>query len=125
MARLGFSCAGLSSASTNQVFGVMSGARCVVTSSDTQYAYAGEKSWALGLHSYASTMDYALTYFIRSANADLSQPASSRTSSTRDDEQGCGGSDQNAENSEKFKRGVWHDGGKCLIIRGKYLYKCL
>ena len=97
MARLSFPAAGCHISEHNQVFGVMRQVR------ETQYAYVLAKELGAWLRIHASTMDYALTYFIESTNADLSQPASADQVQqlTGNDGCGCGSADQNEENSEK------------------------
>ena len=103
MARLSFPAAGCHISEHNQVFGVMRQVRECVVNGDTQYAYVLAKELGAWLRIHASTMDYALTYFIESTNADLSQPASAEQVQQLmgHDGCGCGSADQNEENSEK------------------------
>ena len=103
MARLSFPAAGCHISEHNQVFGVMRQVRECVVNGDTQYAYVLAKELGAWLRIHASTMDYALTYFSESTNADLSQPASADQVQqlTGHDGCGCGSADQNEENSGK------------------------
>lgn len=95
MARLSFPAAGCHISEHNQVFGVMRQVRDCVVNGDTQYAYVLAKELATWLRIHASTMDYALTYFIDSTHADLNQPASAEEVKKimGHDGCGCGGSD--------------------------------
>lgn len=90
MARLSFPAAGCHISEHNQVFGVMRQVRDCVVNGDTQYAYVLAKELAIWLRIHASTMDYALTYFIDSTNADLSQPASANEIKKIMGHDGCG-----------------------------------
>lgn len=97
MARLSFPAAGCHISEHNQVFGVMRQVRDCVVNGDTQYAYVLAKELAAWLRIHASTMDYALTYFIESTNADLSQPPSVDQTQQlmRHEGCGCGSNDEN------------------------------
>lgn len=97
MARLSFPAAGCHISEHNQVFGVMCQVRDCVVNGDTQYAYVLAKELAAWLRIHAGTMDYALTYFIDSTHADLSQPASAEEVQKimGHDGCGCGSSDSN------------------------------
>ena len=98
MARLSFPAAGCHISEHNQVFGVMRQVRDCVVNGDTQYAYVLAKELGAWLRIHASTMDYALTYFIDSTNADLSQPASADEVKKIMGHDGCGcGSSSSAE----------------------------
>ncbi len=90
MARLSFPAAGCHISEHNQVFGVMKQVRDCVVNGDTQYAYVLAKELAAWLRIHAGTMDYALTYFIESTNADVSQPASAEQVEKRMGHDGCG-----------------------------------
>ena len=102
MARLSFPAAGCHISEHNQVFGVMKQVRDCVVNGDTQYAYVLAKELGAWLRIHAGTMDYALTYFIESTNADLSQPASATEIKKimGHDGCGCGSTDQREELSE-------------------------
>ena len=98
MARLSFPAAGCHISEHNQVFGVMRQVRDCVVNGDTQYAYVLAKELGAWLRIHASTMDYALTYFIDSTNADLSQSASADEVKKIMGHDGCGcGSSGSAE----------------------------
>ena len=103
MARLSFPAAGCHISEHNQVFGVMRQVRDCVVNGDTQYAYVLAKELGAWLRIHASTMDYALTYFIESTHADLSLPASAEQVQQLMGHEGCGcgSADQSGENSEK------------------------
>ena len=90
MARLSFPAAGCHISEHNQVFGVMQQVRDCVVEGDTQYAYVLAKELGAWLRIHASTMDYALTYFIDSTNADVSQAATPEQIKTIVGHDGCG-----------------------------------
>ena len=90
MARLSFPAAGCHISEHNQVFGVMQQVRDCVVDGDTQYAYVLAKELGAWLRIHASTMDYALTYFIDSTNADVSQAATPEQIKTIVGHDGCG-----------------------------------
>lgn len=90
MARLSFPAAGCHVSEHNQVFGVMQQVRDCVVEGDTQYAYVLAKELGAWLRIHASTMDYALTYFIDSTNADVSQAATPEQIKTIVGHDGCG-----------------------------------
>ena len=90
MARLSFPAAGCHVSEHNQVFGVMQQVRDCVVEGDTQFAYVLAKELGAWLRIHASTMDYALTYFIDSTNADVSQAATPEQIKTIVGHDGCG-----------------------------------
>ena len=90
MARLSFPAAGCHVSEHNQVFGVMQQVRDCVVDGDTQYAYVLAKELGAWLRIHASTMDYALTYFIDSTNADVSKAATPEQIKTIVGHDGCG-----------------------------------
>ena len=90
MARLSFPAAGCHISEHNQVFGVMKQVRDAVAQGDTKYAYILAQELATWLRIHASTMDYALTYFIESTNGDVSQPATAEQIKAIMGHDGCG-----------------------------------
>ncbi len=90
MARLNFPAAGCHISEHNQVFGVMKQVRDCVLEGDTQYAYVLAKELGAWLRIHATSMDYALTYFIESTHADISQPASAEQIKKIMGHDGCG-----------------------------------
>lgn len=90
MARLSFPAAGCHISEHNQVFGVMKQVRDAVAQGETKYAYILAQELATWLRIHASTMDYALTYFIESTNGDVSQPATAEQIKAIMGHDGCG-----------------------------------
>lgn len=90
MARLNFPAAGCHISEHNQVFGVMKQVRDCVVAGDVRYAYVLAKELGAWLRIHASTMDYALTYFIESTHGDVSQPATPEQIKAIMGHDGCG-----------------------------------
>ncbi|AXF86497.1 Bacteriohemerythrin [Ephemeroptericola cinctiostellae] len=72
MARLSFPAAGCHVSEHTQVIGVMRMVRERVAAGETHFAYVLATELSAWLRIHATTMDYALTYFIESTHADLS-----------------------------------------------------
>lgn len=72
MARLSFPAAGCHISEHTQVIGVMRQVRERVAAGETHFAYVLATELSAWLRIHATTMDYALTYFIESTKADLS-----------------------------------------------------
>ena len=72
MARLSFPAAGCHVSEHTQVIGVMRQVRERVAAGETHFAYVLATELSAWLRIHATTMDYALTYFIESTKADIS-----------------------------------------------------
>jgi hemerythrin len=72
MARLNFPAAGCHVGEHKQVLGVMKQVRTRVAAGETDFAYVLATELSAWLRIHATTMDYALTYFIASTHADVS-----------------------------------------------------
>lgn len=75
MARLNFPAAGCHINEHKQVIGVMRQVRERVAQGETEFAYVLATELAAWLRIHATTMDYALTYFIESTGADVNVQA--------------------------------------------------
>ena len=72
MARLNFPAAGCHVGEHKQVLGVMKQVRTRVAAGESDFAYVLATELSAWLRVHATTMDYALTYFIESTHADIS-----------------------------------------------------
>lgn len=71
MARLSFPAAGCHVGEHHQVLGVMKQVRTRVAAGETEFAYVLANELSAWLRIHATTMDYALTYFIEATGADV------------------------------------------------------
>lgn len=90
MARLNFPAAGCHVSEHTQVIGVMRMVRERVAAGETHFAYVLATELSAWLRIHATTMDYALTYFIESTHADLSQPSLAEVKPVAASGCGCG-----------------------------------
>jgi hemerythrin len=74
MARLNFPAAGCHISEHKQVWGVMHQVRARVAAGEMDFAPVLAKELGAWLRIHATTMDYALTYFIESTGADVVSP---------------------------------------------------
>lgn len=90
MARLNFPASGCHVSEHTQVIGVMRMVRERVAAGETHFAYVLATELSAWLRIHATTMDYALTYFIESTHADLSQGLEPKEGESKPTAAGCG-----------------------------------
>ena len=90
MARLNFPAAGCHVSEHTQVIGVMRMVRERVAAGETHFAYVLATELSAWLRIHATTMDYALTYFIESTHADLSQGGEPKVGESKPPAASCG-----------------------------------
>ncbi len=90
MARLTFPASGCHVSEHTQVIGVMRMVRERVAAGETHFAYVLATELSAWLRIHATTMDYALTYFIESTHADLSQGLEPKEGESKPTAAGCG-----------------------------------